>query len=212
MRSWGLIATGCLLAWAQPATAEHLAPRDECSRLPGVDQFRMVLVTAIANRNVEMLEPLVDPRIDLDFGGGFGWDLMRERLQSDERELWAKLEETVSLGCGTYSDTEFAFPWLWTQDLGTDDPFSAFVTLGSDVPLRSEPRKDAPIVRGLNWEVVTLTGPYNLDQNYLTVTTRTGDDGYVLFEQLRSELDYRLIVVRDEATQEWRIKAFIAGD
>jgi hypothetical protein len=101
---------------------------------------------------------------------------------------------------------------LWSQNLGTDDPFSAFVSLGTEVPLRSEPREDAPIIRPLNWEVVTLTGPYNLDQAYLEVSTRTGDKGYVRFEQLRSEIDYRLIVSRDEASGAWRITHFIAGD
>ncbi len=205
----GIVAIAVL---ASPASAEHLYPRDECSNLEGASAFRMTLVTAVANRNAEMLKPIVDPDIMLDFGGGSGWEEFRSRLDSEQSSLWIELQKTVALGCGAYSETEFAFPWQWTQDLGTDDPFSAFVSLGTEVPLRSEPREAAPIIRPLNWEVVTLTGPYNLDQRFLEVKTRTGDKGYVRFEQLRSEIDYRLLVSRDEASGTWRITHFIAGD
>ncbi len=205
----GVIAFAVL---ATPASAEHLYPRNECTHLEGVDAFRMTLSTAVANRNAEMLQSIVDPDIMLDFGGGSGWEEFRARLESEQRGLWGELQKTIALGCAADSDFEMAFPWLWSQNLGTDDPFSAFVSLGTKVPLRSEPRANAPLVRYLNWEVVTLTGPYNPDQTYLEVSTRTGDKGFVLFDQLRSEIDYRLLVFRDEESGAWRITHFIAGD
>jgi len=195
-----------------PAHAEHLAPRNDCRHLAGFEQFERALVTAVANRYTPMLKPIVDPNVHLDFGGGSGWDELVRRLDDPERNLWSELSKVLALGCGSTAEDELSYPWLWSQDLGIDDPFSSFVALGDAVPLRKEPSSDAPILRNLNWEAVRLIGPYNGDQTFLQVRTRRGETGFVAFDRLRAEIDYRLLAVRNKQTSTWQVTNFVAGD
>jgi hypothetical protein len=205
---WGALAA---LALATPAQGEHLYPRNECGSLEGADAFQMKLVTAVANRDEAMLRELVDPQVQLDFGGGSGWEEMRGRLNDEYYKLWDELDRVTRLGCARLDDNELALPWLWGQDLGFDDPFSTVVAIGSDVPLLAEPRAGAKQIRLLNWEAVTLMPEWNYEAQFAPVRTKQGEEGFVEFAHLRSQVDYRLIASRNDDGV-WRIIYFIAGD
>lgn len=202
-----LIAAAALLSATQ-THAEHLYPRDECSGLDGADQFRMALVTAVANRNADLLRPLVDPQVNLDFGGGSGWDLLNQRLE--ERDLWVKLDDVLSLGCAPSEGPSMVMPWVWEQDFGIEDPFSAMLTRGDAVPLRSAPGAEARLIRNMRWEAVQLVQEWQGDEDYLRVRTKKGEVGYAPANLLRHQLEYRLIASR--ADGRWEVTTFIAGD
>lgn len=198
------------LAIAAPAQAEHLYPRDECGAAEGADSFQMKLATAVANRDEAMLQPLVSPDIKLDFGGGYGWQTMRERLDDRDFDLWQELEKVLALGC-TWRDGDYmSMPWLWGQDLGFDDPFSTFVVVGKDLPLRAAPEADAPVLRPLNWEAVQLLEYPEDGGDMVRIQTRQGEVGFTDFASLRSQIDYRLLAQRQDG--EWIIQYFLAGD
>ena len=198
-------AVGC----ATQASAEHLYPRDECSRIEGADAFRMGMVTAVANRDLDLLRPHISDEILLDFGGGSGWEELTARLE--ERELWLAMDEVLSLGCAANGDGEgFSMPWIWNQDTGAEDPLNSLLAKGWDVPMRTEARADAPVVTTLNWEMVEMAQDWQGDEEFLRVRTRRGKEGYVAVSQLRHELDYRMIVEQREGR--WQVTVFIAGD
>ncbi len=200
------------LAIATPASAEHLCPRNDCGSLPGADKFQMRLVTAVANRNADMLKPLVDDEILLDFGGGTGWDLLSARLESGEYDLWTEMDKVIRLGCAPAYQGSMAMPYYWSKDLGFDDGYSTYIVIGDDVPLLAEPREDARRLRLLDWESVEVpqTQPYEDGQRFVRINTRAGEAGYAELARMRSQIDFRMIVERREG--EWKITTFVAGD
>lgn len=203
------LAAVCALLLAAPVHAQNFAPRDECGGLQGIEQFRMQLVTAVANRNADMLEPLVDPDIHLDFGGGSGWEQMSMLLHSEEQALWESLAEVLALGCAS-SEYGLSMPWVWTQDLGFEDAYTTYLVRGADVPLRSSPEDEAAILRRLDWEAVSLLSDWSNEDRYARVRTADGDRGFVPWDVLRSQIDYRLLASRQD--DRWQITVFIAGD
>ena len=205
-------AVTCVLA--TPAHSEHLAPRNECGTLEGADAFQMALVTAVANRNAEMLRPLVHPQVHLDFGGGRGWELMGERLQSPDYDLWAELDEVIRLGCDEGHEQSLVMPYYWGQDYGDLDAYGTYIVVGTKVPLyRTESGERT--VRNLNWEAVEFVSLFETAEvlaqaKRWEIKTRDGARGFVEPQTLRALVDFRLIAERQDGT--WVITTFIAGD
>ncbi len=186
-----------------------LAPRDQCSGQPGADAFRSVLEEAVANRDSKGLAALADREIKLDFGGGHGVAELRRQLDGAEgKALWRELEDVLRLGCAV-DGGNLIIPWYFAQDLGDRDAFATMLVLGDNVPLRSRADPAASASAMLDWQWVELldglrVGPYQ------QVRTSQGKTGYVKTGDLRSVLDYRLVVHR--SANGWKISAFVAGD
>jgi len=215
VKSLSLVACCTVLGLASPTHAEHLYPRNECDGLEGVDRFQMRLVTAVANRNAAMLEPLVHPQVHLDFGGGSGWELMRERLTSPQLQLWSELDDVLRLGCATTRDGRISMPYYFLQEFPEGfDAYGTYISLGSRVPLyRSE--TGGRIVRYLNWEAVENVAFFETVENLESakrwqVRAVDGTLGFVTPESIRALADYRLSAEMSEGR--WRIMTFIAGD
>lgn len=202
----GLVAIG--LALATSASADSFPPRDECGDIPGADAFQMTLATAVANRDEAMLLPLFAPDVLLDFGGGSGRELLQERLNHPDYRLWDQLDELQRLGCGGDA-TGFYSPWYWGEDLGADDPFMTYLANGRAVPLRASPTEDAPILRLLEWDVVTLIDDEDDGSKFAEVAVGRMR-GFVAWSDLRSQISYRMLVGRGDG--QWRVTALVAGD
>lgn len=205
---WGLAFAG-VIALAGPVQAQDLAPRNECGSIPGADAFRMALATAVANRDVAMLRPLVSEEVLLDFGGGSGWEELASRLT--ERDLWSELDEVLALGCASDGAGELYMPSAWGEDFGIDDPFAAWLVVGEGVPLLAEDRGDAPVIRRMGWEAIEQLGTWQGDEEFIRVRTKNGTEGWAPVANLRHQLDYRLLAGKDDSGA-WQITAFIAGD
>lgn len=208
------LALALSLALASPLHAEHLAPRNECRALEGAEEFQRSLVTAVANRNADMLRALVDPKVHLDFGGGHGWDEMHARLDSDQYELWKELDEVTRLGCARGHEDSLVMPYYWAQDIGERDPYGTYIVLGEDVPLHAA-QDGEQVLRRLDWQYVDLMAYFELttfqtEAARWEVRTADGTRGYVDRDNLRALIDYRLLADRREG--KWLITAFIAGD
>ena len=193
-----------------PAAAQDYAPRNECSTVDGAAEFRLKLVTAVVNRNEAMLLELAWPEILLDFGGGSGREILRERLTDPNYRLWEELDRLLPLGCARSTGDILVLPWYFGQELGTSDPFATFLTIGSDIAVHKTPDITSEILEWLSWEPVILEEAGGSHAEFIAVRTRAGTFGYVPKQQIRSEIDYRLVV---EPTEEgYRITAFVAGD
>ncbi len=193
----------------QPAKG-RFAPRDECASVPGAAEFRRALANAVRMRDVSGMAGLADPAIKLDFGGGSGLATLRERLAGDGgKQLWAELDSILALGCALQHDN-LVLPWLFAQDLGAIDPFSAMIVTGNDVPVRASATSDASVTATLSWTAVELVGGLQPDAAFQHIRVPGGQAGYIATSALRSPIDYRIIA--NQKNGEWKIGAFIAGD
>ena len=189
--------------------AGPFAPRDECSKLSGANEFRNALGLIIAKRDADGLMALTDPQVKLDFGGGFGHATLRERLDDPQYRLWEELGALLDLGCATNAEGDLILPWYFAQDMKVDDAFGAMLALGNKVPVRRAAADDGEVVEHVAWDTGDLVEGYS-DEPFLKVRTRVGREGFVAREQLRSLVDYRLIARKGEGG--WMIEVFIAGD
>ena len=209
-----IIVAVAAFALATPVHAEHLAPRNACGKLEGADAFQMSLATAVANRDAEMLRLLVHPEVHLDFGGGRGWELMRERLSSPDYNLWDEFAEVIRLGCDEGYEQSLVMPYYWGQDYGDLDAYGTYIVVGTKVPLyRTESGERT--VRNLNWEAVEFVSLFETAEvlaqaKRWEIKTRDGARGFVEPQTLRALVDFRLIAERQDGT--WVITTFIAGD
>lgn len=210
-----IAAAALALALNAPASARDYTPRDECGAIEGAQDFRTALAAAVASRDAAMLLPLFAEDVILDFGGGSGRDLLRERLDDPYYGLWEALEAMLPLGCARVVETGLVIPWLWAQDLGEDDAFSVLYVLGSDVPVYRDATGDDVIAR-LSWSLVGWSAYLEQNEEDQTaprakVVLEDGATGYIARDRLRPLLDYRLLTEPGPDGQ-LRGTAFIAGD
>lgn len=226
----GLLAVGLAAAPAIAQTAGAgegpgpLAPRDECTGLPGYAEFHQRLERAITLRDADALIALTDPDVTLDFGGGSGVEELRKRLDAGAYNSWRDLADAVRLGCGigegAAQDTDYiAFPWYFTKTFG-GEVFETVIVTGVDVPLRFAPADDARVIERISWDWALVRyddqyvdgpeEPTDRHTGYQAVTTQDGAAGYIADHALRSIVDYRIAVNRIDG--KWTITAFVAGD
>lgn len=198
-----------------PVVSGRFAPHDECREQPGAEAFLADLGQAVARRDAAALVALVEPEVELDFGGGMGRDELQQRLEGERgEELWGALAALPPLGCAVQGG-ELVLPWFFAQDLGSDDAYDLLLVTGADLPLRAEPRDGAAEIARLSWTLVEPLGGYDAEAKFQKVRLQDGQAGselagFVETASLRSPIDYRLVAARDG--DGWRITAFIAGD
>lgn len=201
------------IAASEPAApllkAASYPPRDECKGLPGWADFRTKLEQAVAHRDAETLAGLIDPAIELDFGGGHGVKELRRRLDDKDYKLWDQLTALLPLGCAA-DESSATMPWIFAKAPEDADPYAGMLVLGDAVPAYAKPDAASPALATLNWPVVTVVDNSGSEQPFTKVTLPDSKIAYVESTKLRSLLDYRLIASR--AKQGWRITALIAGD
>ena len=186
-------------------------PQDECAKLSGFAAFREAVFAATAKRDGEVLAALADPNIRLDLGGGAGREELRKRLADPNSGLWSEIATLASLGCAA-DGTVATLPAIFSHVPDDVDAGRTMLVTGSAVPLRRKPSPVAPMVRTLDWALVTLKGDgFDPASRYAEVTAADGSSGFIATAKLRSLLDYRLIADRTEGGT-YRITALIAGD
>ncbi|MDP3676443.1 MAG: hypothetical protein Q8R44_15320 [Novosphingobium sp.] len=169
------------------------------------------MLAAAAKRDVDALVALGDPAINLDFGGGAGTDELRKRLADPKSSLWDEITALAPLGCAV-DGTVATLPAIFSRVPDDVDAARTMLVTGTEVPLRSKPTPSAPMVRTLDWALVTLKGEgFDPAARYAEVTAADGSSGFVATAKLRSLLDYRLIADKSKEG-EYRITALIAGD
>ncbi|QPC99473.1 hypothetical protein [Qipengyuania soli] len=194
----------------EPAAVGRFAPQNDCVELPNAKLFFVDLGKAVRDRDANALLKLTSKDVKLDFGGGGGLTTFRERLEAEEGQLWKELDEILMLGCGRDEAGNMVLPWLFSQDLGVDDPFSTMVTMGPDVVMRDKPASTGAVVETIPWDTVQLADGFDPKAPFAKVTTRSGKEGYIATDKLRSPLDYRITAA--PAGDGWQIVSFVAGD
>lgn len=210
---------------SEEAPLGPLAPRDECTRLEGAEDFLAMLKGAVESRDTEVLVALAAEDVQLGFGGYDGADVLRADLEAEGSTLWDELAMITRLGCAANQSGGMTLPWYFAQDFD-GDAFETYIVTTDDGPLHAEPRESSARLAILNWQEVRirfgedgsmLVGGNTDDPQEswigVTVPGERGEEpmeGFIRASQLRSIVDYRLLA--SSRNGRWRITALLAGD
>lgn len=213
----GVVLAG-LLAGASAAAAVSLlpnrpgqfAPQDNCRSDPTIARFLAKVEAAQKARDVAALKALATNEVTASFGGEVGPDSLGEEVAGNP-EAWDALGKLLKLGCARAGST-ITLPWFFSLDFGNADMTVIMLAVGPDVPLHLSGDRKSPVLRRLNWQLVTTTNTFSADQSLQRVrVVGTREAGWIDVARLRSQTDYRLVATRDEQG-EWKISAFVVGD
>jgi len=205
------------------AQERFVRPVDEAAKNPSFLAFRTKLIAAAERKDSSFILSIVDPRIELSFGGDKGIaDFKRIwKIDSKNSPFWSEFQTIIRNG-GTFSGeganrlNEFSAPYTFGTWPGDLDGFDYHVIFGNNVNLRKEPRSDAEIVAKLSYNVVKIepeTVPKSGKSEYpgwWEIRSLGGLKGYVKREFVRSPIDYRAFFTR--VGGRWRLSMFVAGD
>ena len=192
-------------------------PVDEATRDPALVRVRTAVIEAVKAKNFKQLEPHLDPRIELDFGGGSGATELGRRLAGNP-VLWEELAWVLEHG-GQFQRGEFCAPYTFTAKIGHIDVFEAGIIVEASVPARAEPRADARIVATLGRRAIRVADWRNSDKmprpfynrrDWVKVEFAEKEFGWIEARFVRSSIDYRAVFKKMRG--DWKINAFIAGD
>jgi hypothetical protein len=212
-----------LLSGSVAAQGRKVYPVDEAAKDRSFKTFRDQLMAAARKKDKEFVLSILDPKIELSFGGHSGIKDFKEmwKIDSPNSKFWNELTTILQMG-GSFKSvegtTEFIAPYVTSQ--WPDDPsldvFDYVAVIGTNVRLRSTPGTSAKVVESLSYDIVNLvqTQPAGAIEKdgfkWLKVKTGTGTEGYVAAKYVRSPIDYRAYFRKINGS--WRMTAFIAGD
>jgi len=193
-----------------PRRQGRYAPRDECGKVAGAAEFRRKLADAAIRNDAAAIGALTAPDVRLGFGGDDGRERMLQRLRDPGDGLIGEIRRLLPLGCGRNVAGDLTMPWIFAQDLGDIDGYTAHLVVGENVPLHAAADGKSAVKQRISWDLVELDdGPYP-DGDLLPVTAPDGTRGFMRKAMLRSLLGYRLIASRESGA--WKITAILAGD
>lgn len=192
-----------------PNRPGQFAPRDNCRSDPAIARFLAKVEQAQRSKDLAALKALTTNEIVVSFGGESGPEALGEELAADPA-VWDELGKALRLGCARDGST-IMLPWFFSLDFGNADMTVIMLAAGPDVALRLGSDPKSPVLRRLNWQLVTTTNTFSTDgkmQRVRVVGTR--EAGWVEVARLRSQTDYRLVAVHEDDV--WKISAFVVGD
>lgn len=213
-----LLATSALVAPLSPARAKTgAAPADQAKRDPALVRVRAAMLAAAKARDFARLAPHVDPRIQLDFGGGAGIAEFRKRMGKGA-ELWDELIWVLEHGGRFEKDGTFMAPYTFTADTGKLDPFEAGIVIGTAVA-RAEPQPSGRVIARLTNTVVKVVdwrrsektpAPFYRRTDWVGIDLGGKGRAWIEAKHVRSAVDYRAGFAKKGGA--WKMTVFIAGD
>lgn len=218
-----LIAVACMAAGIS-AQERFVKPVDEGPQDASFLAFRNKLIAAAERKDIAYVKSIMDPKIQLSYGGHVGLKGFRE-LWKNEAEFWSEFLPVIKNG-GRFSGegkakTFFAAPYVFTDMPADLDHFEVFAVFGNNVNLRERPDLTAPVITQLSYNIVKVdpeaaitrkTGPGEYDRkiDWQKITTLGGQTGWMKAEYVRSPIDYRAGFEKKRGR--WVMTYFIAGD
>ena len=221
---FGLLLPG-LAAYAadsdtpKPFPPYRLRPADESSRDPEFLAFYSKLLSATDRKDQTFLISIVDPKIELSFGGDAGISGFQKIWKPADRKspIWKELGNALRLGV-TFNarQGEFWAPYVFTHFPENYDGFDYSAIIATDVKVRKEPKSSAPVIATLNYDIVrTNYSEFSADKknaksSWIKVGLSDGREGFVPAAAVRSPIDYRACFAKKDG--KWKMIVFIAGD
>jgi hypothetical protein len=206
----------------------YVRPVDEAKEEPSFLAFRTKLIAAAERHDVKYILSVLDPKIELSFGGHSGIADFKTfwKINSRNSKFWDEFLAVMKNGGSFTGDgrnrlSSFAAPYVytvWPEDL---DAFEHHVIFGTDVNLREAPSTDAKVIDKLSYNVVkfddqlstrkkTGAGEEDWEYEWYRVETLGGKKGFVNAAFVRSAIGYRAGFEKKRGV--WKMTFFIAGD
>lgn len=196
----------------------YVKPVDEANLEPSFMAFRVKLIAAAERRDAKYILGILDPKINLSFGGDQGIADFKSiwKIESKNTPFWNEFLTVIKNGGffvrekGKRTNLFYA-PYSFDSFPEDLDGFEHFVIFGSNVNLRESPDSGSKIIGQLSYNVVKsevdLVGKVS---GWQKVRTLGGLSGFVKSEFVRSPIDYRAGFEKKRGV--WKMVAFIAGD
>ncbi len=209
-------------AMAVAGQERFVKPADDAAKDPSFLAFRTKLIAAAERKDLKYVMGVMDPKIELSFGGHQGLKDFRE-LWKDEASFWNEFLLVIKNGGGFsppakgYGRT-FVAPYTFSHWPDGYDAFDFHVIFGNNVNLREKPAMDAKVLDKLSYNIVKITGdePERTDEqndkgpDWYRIETLGGKKGWVKSEFVRSSIGYRAGFEKKNGV--WKMTFFIAGD
>lgn len=200
----------------------YVRPVDEAKQDASFYAFRTRLIAAAEKHDAKFINGILDPKIQLSFGGHAGLKDFKEmwHIEKPKSKFWNEFLPVIKNG-GIFS-TEggtkaFYAPYTFTSFPNDLDGFEYFAIFGNNVNLRERPAADSAILDRLSYNVVkiedsgTVMKPGSSDEaDWYKIVTLGGKTGFVKAEYVRSPIDYRAGF--EKKGGQWKMVTFIAGD
>jgi hypothetical protein len=208
------------------AQERFVRPVDDAAKDATFLAFRTRLIAAVDKKDARYIYSIVDPRIQLSFGGDAGLAAFKRiwKLESRDSDFWKQFGAVIKNG-GKFinqpnAPKQFAAPYTfsaWPDDL---DSFEYLSIFGFDVNLRERPSTDSRVISQLSYNVVKVDTDRSIIRksggrevggfSWYYVETLGGKKGYVSADYVRSPIDLRAGFEKKRGA--WRMTYFIAGD
>lgn len=215
-----LLLVSCLLFFAGVQVSESqdrkLYPVDEGLREPSFASFRADLLMAIQRRDAKYILKILDPEIELSFGGHRGITDFKQMWHPEQRnsKLWKTLQNVLRMG-GSFEKGKpniFWAPYVFSMFPDGLDAFEWRAVIRKDAPIRTAPDFRAPVIAKLSYDIVEVVreaSSHSGESRWLKVRF-AGKEGYARREALRSPIDYRACF--EKKAGKWLMTFLIAGD
>lgn len=216
---------------APPPAPTRLAPVDEAGNDPSFVQFRNELKAIIARKDAAKLFHYLASDVRVSFGGGSGdyggpeFHKMWKPFDKDTK-VWKALSLVIDNGGKSPAPGAFVAPWVYATFSEDLDAFTHVVVTNPQAVLRAHPNANAPVIRKLDYDVLTVVGTAQDDlvlggklpppqhechsRMWILVKDAKGVGGCVPACDVRSPVDYRAIFEKRKG--KWVIQTFLAGD
>jgi hypothetical protein len=214
MRSAKIAIAIFILASATMGQERFVRPVDEAKLDASFAVFRTKLIAAAERHDAAFILSILDPKIELSFGGDSGVKDFKKiwEIQKRDSKFWEEFLPVIKNGGSFFRDgakrtNTFFAPYTFHSFPEDLDPFEHSVILGSNVNLRERPDATAPVVASLSYNVVKIEETVS---EWYGVKTLGGLSGYVKAEYVRSPIAYRAGFEKKRG--QWKMIAFISGD
>lgn len=194
----------------------ELLPIDQSSSNQSYSAFQESLKAAIYSRDSTFIYSILDPNINLSFGGDYGLSDFKRmwHIENSESEFWSEFEQAIILGGYFLPDSQnYIFPYLFRNLPQGYDGFLHTVAINDSARLYLRPSEDSgfctvgyKIVGTLTWDQIQEEAV----EGFFPV--KISDDMYSFGRRsdFRLVTDYRGQFYSDGVS--WKLKYWIAGD
>lgn len=220
-----LMLFGLLIALAGVASGQerYVRPVDQAAEDASFLAFRTKLIDAAERKDAAFILSILDPKINLSFGGHEGIADFKSmwRINSRNTKFWEEFLPVIRNGGTWWKDKSagklFYAPYTFDSFPTDLDSFTHEAIFGSNVNLREGPSPDSRVIAQLSYNVVTVetdpdteAGKIRETRGWSKVKTLGGMSGWVKNDLVRSPIDYRAGFEKKRGV--WKMVAFIAGD
>jgi hypothetical protein len=190
---------------------------DAARRDPALVKVRAAVGAAVKAKDFKQLEPHLDPKILIVFGGENGAAAFAKSLR-EAPVLWDELDWVLAHG-GRFLDGQFWAPYTFQAPMGAIDAAEAGFVVADGVKARAEPRADAAVVATLAHHVVKVADwgdlekaarPFYKRQDWLKIELPGKRTAWVEAGHVRAMSDYRAGFAKARGV--WKLSSFIRGD